>query len=359
MIAYGKLTENVASFCSFLRSEYGFSIGMAEPQDALRAMSVIGIDNVDRVRSALRAICCTSRDQLAVFDLAFDAFFLQQKRRVRQGKALRREVPPRPNPKIKIEAGDAMERWEAMRARYSSIPAVSVPPKLRPADALTLAAAGRYVARVRRGRSRRWKPQPRGSRIDVRRTLRASLQSGGEPRVLRRLGHPLRNPRFVVLIDGSRSMSEYGSEALLLAYALRRRCARTRVFVFSTELREVTHALRSLQPRDLGDLGEAWGGGTRIGSSLRAFLCRYSVTLNDDTVVFVFSDGLEIGEARQLELGVRNLRRSGSALVWVNPLLALEEYTPLTRGMRAALPHLDEFVALRGCATFDMLGTRT
>jgi uncharacterized protein with von Willebrand factor type A (vWA) domain len=363
------LTSNVAAFCAYLRAEHDFSIGMGETQEALRAMQIIGVDDVTRVRAALRAICCTARDQLAPFDREFDAFFLEPERGARQSESMRRRgepAPParrpprestgtRPLHAQEGDVSDAAEQWEALRARYSAAPAQAAPPRLDAPDSAMLGAAGRFVARIRRGRSRRWAPQPRGRRIDVRGTLRASLQSGGEPRLLRRLGHPLRNPRFVVLIDGSRSMTEYATRALTLAYALRRRCVRTRVFVFSTELREVTRAVRSVQPGDLGNLGEAWGGGTRIGSSLRDFLHRYGASVTEEAFLFVISDGLELGDTSKLERAVHEMRRSGASVVWINPLLALEGYTPSSRGMQAVLPFLDDFIALEGSRTFDAI----
>jgi uncharacterized protein len=356
---YGALTANVAAFSDYLRTGYGFVLGMAEPREMLRALEIIGVERVARVRSAFRLICCASHDQRSTFDRAFDAFFLEPRRGVERSDALRLPVPPAERVQ-RVQADEApkspAQTWEALRARYSATASECAPPEIAVAGSVAmLAAASRFVARIERGRSRRWTPQPRGERIGIRQTLRASLQTGGEPRTLRRLGHPLRNPKFVVLIDGSRSMTSYGASSLQLAWALRRSCRRTRVFVFSTDLREVTRPLSAPRVRTLGNLGEAWGGGTRIGSSLQRFLRKERSALGVDTIVFVVSDGLEIGEAAQLERAAHTIRGTGAAIVWINPLLTIKGFTPTARGMHAALPYLDAFVPLAGVHTFEKI----
>ncbi len=142
-----------------------------------------------------------------------------------------------------------------------------------------------------------------GERFDLRRTLRASLRTGGDALEPRALGHPLRNPRFVVLLDGSRSMSEHAPKMLQFAYALAKRSRRADVFLFSTKLQDVTRNLRDADPRQsyrLDDLGEAWGGGTRIGASLTEFVRAYGARLTSDTFAIVVSDGLDVGEIGRL-----------------------------------------------------------
>ena len=204
--------------------------------------------------------------------------------------------------------------------------------------------ANALVTRVRLGRSRRWKPQPRGVRFDVRRTLRASLHTGGDAMVLHRLGHPLRNPRFVVLLDGSRSMECYAGAMLLFALALCRRTRRADAFLFSTALRDVTRDLRDAARSGsyrLAGLGEAWGGGTRIGASLNAFVRRFGARLTSQTFVIIFSDGLDVGDIPELDHAMREIARRSAAIAWVNPHAGEPGYVPSARGMQAALPYVD------------------
>jgi uncharacterized protein with von Willebrand factor type A (vWA) domain len=179
--------------------------------------------------------------------------------------------------------------------------------------------------------------------------MRESLQLGGEPLRLRRLGHPLRNPRVIVLIDGSRSMTEHANDVLGFADALVRRSLRARVFAFSTEVRDITHDVRR---GALPQLGPAWGGGTRIGESFRSFVRRYGAVLDDNTVVLVFSDGLDFGDCNVVANAAQTLRRRSAALVWLSPNAGVPGYVPATQAMRAVLPSL---TALVGASEFRKL----
>jgi uncharacterized protein len=171
----------------------------------------------------------------------------------------------------------------------------------------------------------------------------------------RMLAHPLRNPRFVVLLDGSRSMSEYSARMLQFAYALCRRTRRASAYVFSTKLREVTRQLRTAARTAyrLEGLGEAWGGGTRIGASFIEYLRTFSGLLSDQTFVIVMSDGLDVGEIPQLQRAMREIARRSAAIAWVNPHADSPGYMPSADGMQAALPYLTTLVS------FDRLSALT
>ena len=237
-----------------------------------------------------------------------------------------------------------------MHARYSPAAAAGDVAVI-PQEGLDAAQvrANELVTRIRLGRSQRWKPQVHGARFDLRRTLRASLHTGGDAIVLHRLGHPLRNPRFVVLLDGSRSMEPYAGPMLQFALALCRRTRRADAFLFSTELRDVTRDLRDAARHGsyrLEGLGEAWGGGTRIGANLNAFVRRFGSRLTSQTFVIIFSDGLDVGEIPELERAMREIGRRSAAIAWINPHAGEPGYAPSVRGMQAALPYVDIFVGM-------------
>jgi uncharacterized protein with von Willebrand factor type A (vWA) domain len=226
------------------------------------------------------------------------------------------------------------------------------------------AAARRLVAGLRLGRSRRWAVLARGGRFDARRTMRASLQTGGDPIDLRFRGHPLRNPRFALLVDGSRSMSDRTEAFIAFARALCSQTARAGAFFFSTELSDVTRALRArerseAQSGELANLGEAWGGGTRIGASLETFVTTHGARLlSPETLVIIFSDGLDVGDVRRLESAMREIDRRSAGIVWLNPHAATPGYAPTARGMRAALPYVTLFAAAPDAKAFDELAAR-
>ena len=380
------LSTNIAAFCRFLRDEHAFSTGHSEAHDALRALEAVGVEERSRVRAALRLVCCGSPDQIAVFDRAFDSFFLDpdrglpqpayHPRHTRPG----RERPDRPMPPAPADdasmsagggtllerqpAGDAPDdatAWQILRARYSPDAARPVaPPLVADRDAAMLAAAAHVIAGVQLGRSRRWRAVERGRRLDLRRTMRASLQTGGDPVDLRRRGHPLQ-PRFVVLIDGSRSMSDRSSAIVAFARALCVCSSRTSVFVFSTALRNVTRELRSAHGENahLASLGDAWGGGTKIGASLITFLAEHGArSLSPDTVFVIHSDGLDVGETDKLERAMREIHRRSAGVVWLNPHAGAAAYAPTARGMRAALPYVTLLAAANDSRGFEALARR-
>jgi uncharacterized protein len=387
----GDLAANVVDFAARLRRDLGFSAGQAEAREALRALEIVGVADLARVRDAFRLIFCTRRSEAERFDEAFDAFFLhpmegvaQDRYRPRHSRALRtaREEPEHSQNETRTEARSqsaeqrTAEELEKTHGLAGSKPTGGAEEPPQPASAVSSWEVGRYsprtgaaraplvtassvrallpladrlVAKFRMGRLRRWRPQRGGPRFDMRRTLRSSLHTGGDPVALRTLGHPLRNPRFAILIDGSRSMASHGALMLEFAYALCRRSRRTSVFVFSTDLREVTREVRKALPNvehRLLDTGESWGGGTMIGANLERFVRAHTSRLDDQTVVIIASDGLDAGDVRELAHALRELRRRCAAIIWANPLAASPNYRPEALGMKTALPFIDEFVGV-------------
>jgi uncharacterized protein with von Willebrand factor type A (vWA) domain len=318
-------------------------------------------------------VYCASPDEVGRFDNAFDAFFFGPQgvaqpnltsRHTRPGPERTREPDPsrasRPREERRDagasddgtgrvaerrpadDANDPATAWQTLRARYSAA-AARAPAPLVPADALDamLAHAGRLIAGVRIARERRRRPRRDGDRIDLRRTLRASVQTAGDPIDLRRTARARRSARFVLLIDGSRSTAEHAGPMLQFAYAMVQRSRRANAFVFSTELRDVTRALREKDRvgRPLAGMGDAWGGGTRIGDNLAAFVREHGARLlSPRTVVFIFSDGLDVGSLDRLARAMRELRARSAAVVWLNPHAGSPDFAPTARGMRVALP---------------------
>jgi uncharacterized protein with von Willebrand factor type A (vWA) domain len=372
-------TSGIATFTAALRDQHGFGVGHAATRDALRAAEVVGITDAAHLRRAFRAVYCATPDEAARFDGAFDAFFLAAQgiaqpnltsrhtrpgpERARESDRDRKDDEHRRPPEQRRDADEndastsrVVERrpveddndpatvWQTLRARYSAAAARAPAPPIPAAglDAM-LAHASRLIAAVRIARSRRRTPRRTGDRIDLRRTLRASVGTGGDPIDLRRTARALRSARFVLLIDGSRSTAEHAGPVLQFAYALLQRSRRANAFVFSTALRDVTQTLRERDRagRPLGDLGEAWGGGTRIGDNLLAFVREHGARLlSPQTLVFIFSDGLDVGSLDRLERAMRELRARSAGVVWLHPHAGAAAFAPSARGMRTALPYV-------------------
>jgi uncharacterized protein with von Willebrand factor type A (vWA) domain len=235
-------------------------------------------------------------------------------------------------------------------------------PDVSGVDEAWVAAARMLVRRVQLGPSRQWRAAQKGRRFDLRRTLRASVQTGGEPLAPRWLTRPRRQPRFIVLVDGSRSMSQYASTALKLAAALGAATSRVEVFTFSTALQRVTTDLQRgarAGTYRFHQLAAAWGGGTAIGACLAEFVRTFGPRLlTRNAVVIVASDGLDVGEPETLRAAMQALRRRSGALVWLNPLLESPGYEPTARGMSTARPFVTTFSSVNDLAGFVRLSRR-
>lgn len=208
--------------------------------------------------------------------------------------------------------------------------------------------------------SRRQAPANRGG-VDVPRTVRRTLRNAGELTALSYRAPRTRPRRLVVLVDVSGSMAPYADALLRFAHiAVGRHPASTDVFTIGTRLTRVTRALKLRDPdKALAASGEVipdWSGGTRLGEGLKAFLDRYGQRgTARGAVVVLCSDGWERGDATLLGEQMQRLARLSYSVVWVNPHKGKDGYAPLTAGMQAALPYVDEFVAGHSMAALEKL----
>jgi uncharacterized protein with von Willebrand factor type A (vWA) domain len=206
-------------------------------------------------------------------------------------------------------------------------------------------------------RTRRARRSHHGERLDVRATLRRSRRTGGDPVERLRRRRRERPRRLVALLDVSGSMAAYARAYLLLLEGAGR-AAGAEVFVFATRLTRVTAALREGRARAALERASAaapdWAGGTRLGEALREFNDRFGRRgMARDAVVVVLSDGWERGDPALVGREMQRLARLAYRIVWVNPRVAAPGFEPVTGGMSAALPHVDELVSGHSVAALD------
>jgi len=347
----------------------GARVGVDELLAAHRALRAVDAADRDSAYFALRAALCSRREDLAVFDAAFEAGFAQQ-------------APAQPVPEpladvasLVLPRAGVPQRETVVDVEADVVPAAwSDVELLRDKDFADYTEEERRLVRgimgslARRGPERpsrrtrashRRGAQPHASRPDLRRTVRASLRHGGEPfeRHWRERGE--RQRPLVFVCDVSGSMEPYAR--LLLQYMQACVAARRRVeaFVFGTRLTRVTRELRGRDPdRALERASTAaadWSGGTRIGEALATLNREHGRRLGRGAVVVLLSDGWDRGDPDELAEEMARLRRCARRLVWLNPLKAHPDYEPLTRGMRAALPHVDDFLAGNSLASLEQL----
>ncbi len=343
------MTESdIIRFCRFLRAN-GFSAGVTESVASVEAVRAVGLD---AVRWALRAAISSSKEEWDSFDRLFDAFWsgphLDQRRIPNRTAKEPRGfwvLTGEPNGVARPTSRDAAEIVGASPyARLKNVDFSEIPQTDQPAlDRL----AERLLKQMSWRLSRRRKIAEYRGRVDLRRTIRANISRGGDPIKLRYKDRKSQPARIVILLDVSGSMSLYSMFLLRFAHALHRHFKRADTFVFSTRLVSIGAMLRS---RKLADAMKAlttcaadWSGGTRIGGSLHEFNARHARLLSRDTAFIILSDGWDTGNPEMLASELRSVKDRVRKVIWMNPLLGLEDYKPLTRGMAAALPHVDVF----------------
>ena len=360
-----RLLENLMIFGRVLRRA-GIDVHPGRLLDVVEALGHVNLGARDEVYHACRTLLVHRQEQIAVFDRAFEAFWREH----HEGQARR---DPRHDeshaPSVAIEeilAPDDLTTFEADGAE-GNVPTPERGQKtwsdlgvLADKDfaAFTtdeMAEAGAALSRLvwnpGERRTRRW-VRGRGSRIDLRRAIAESLRTGGEVVKLGRRARRLRPRPLVLLCDVSGSMERYSRLLLHFAHAVSWRHHRVEAFLFSTELTRITRQLRTPRPNDaLAAVSRSvpdWSGGTRIGGAVKEFHQRWGRrVLNGGPVVLLISDGWDRGDPAELADQIARLQRSCHRLVWLNPLIGTADYAPLTRGLRAALPFVDDFLPAR------------
>jgi uncharacterized protein with von Willebrand factor type A (vWA) domain len=219
--------------------------------------------------------------------------------------------------------------------------------------------AARLVRQMAARPSRRWRPALRGARINLRQLMRRSLRTGGDVVELTYRERRLRKTKLVLLCDVSGSMDLYSRFLLQFLYALQNCFARVETFVFSTRLSRITDQLRrrpyAVALHRLSAGVDDWSGGTRIGDCLLDFASSWPRLIDRRTVVVVMSDGWDAGDPATLASTLAAIRERAGRVVWLNPLLGSPTYRPETRGMAAALPHLDVFAPVHNLTSLRAL----
>ena len=268
----------------------------------------------------------------------------------------RKGAPPGPGPEL--DGGEtSLGAWSEDELLRTKDFAAMTPEEFARARKLIQAIA---VARPQR-RTRRLRPDSKGRALDVRRLVRASLATGGDPVERAFRSRSTVHRKLVLILDVSGSMEAYARPLLLYLHAARGSGRAVETFAFGTRLTRLTPELGARSPEVAFEAATArvrdWSGGTRIGTSLKAYNDEWGRrALTRGAVVVVLSDGCERGDASVVAAEMARLARQAFAVVWVNPLKGHSEYEPLAAGMRAALPSVDRFLAGHDIASLEGLG---
>jgi uncharacterized protein with von Willebrand factor type A (vWA) domain len=376
----GRIADNIVYFARALRKA-GMRVGPASVKDAIEAVLAAGIGSRDDFYWVLHSVLVTRHEDHAVFDEAFRLFWKsrelvekliamfspvapdkreKQKPRAAESRVSdamfeghKRNQPVNPEPDIEIDARFTVSGAEVLRAKdFAQMTAAEIN------------QAKRAIAELKlpfdKVKTRRFKPDPHGSRIDPRAMMRAASRTGGELILPKFKSLREIHPPLVVLADISGSMSQYTRIFLHFLHALADKRRRVHTFVFGTRLTNLTRQMRHRDPdQAMADCSAAvqdWSGGTRIGDTLHEFNRLWSRrVLGQGAIVLLITDGLERDEIDGLSEEIERLHKSCRRLIWLNPLLRFDGFEPRARGVRTMLPHVDEFRAVHNLAALTDL----
>ncbi len=312
---------------------------------------------------ALRAILCSSEDEWVLFEDLFTAFWSESDSR--PGSSFQKSDPQtigfyRAGTRESIRNGCRLWQWfgagrggrtESLfrSKRLSSDSKRSISRRMPRTDLEELERiALRLLRRMSHRVARKLRARKCREIVDLRRTIRQSIGRGGDLIDLRYKGPKRERAKLVILLDVSDSMNPYSFFLLKFAYVLGKHSKEVKSFIFSTILVEITDLLRTRRMSDalrmLSQMTMGWSGGTRIGGSLQDFNRRHApALLSRNTVFIILSDGWDTGPPEELAAEMRKIKHRVVKLIWLNPLLGLEDYKPVTRGISAALPFIDVF----------------
>lgn len=363
----GKLVSNIMHFARALRLT-GLPVGPGKLLEAVRAVEVVGPRRRDDFYWALHAVLVERHEQHEIFEQAFRLFWRDP--RLLQGAApLVRSGTERRRPKQldpvrqrvldALMAGAKDEELEQPEPEVELDRALSYSPEevfrhkdFESMSAAELAAARQAIARMRlpivRLPTRRFVADPQGQRVDMRATLRAGLRTSGLIMPLRRKTRTTRPPPLVILCDVSGSMSRYSRLFVHFVHAVTSDRERVSTFLFGTQLSNVTRHLRhkdvDIALDRIGAAVEDWSGGTRIGVCLKEFNLHWSRrVLGQGALVLLITDGLDRDDVGVLAVEIERLHKSCRRLIWLNPLLRYEGFRAEAAGVKAILPHVDDF----------------
>ena len=372
------LAINVMHFLRMLRFS-GLPVGPGKMLLAIEALAGIDIHRREDVYWALHAVCVERHSQSDLFRMAFDYFWTAQVREESGFDSLddvvEQNTRPQDNPlprrlaEALMQAGLASRQInEATEIEFDSKETWSAVEQLRSKDFETMSADEQAVTKrvMQKFRlpipdipNRRFRPHPAGRRIDMRATLRNTVRTGSFID-LKHKKRVRRHPPLVVLCDISGSMSRYSRMFLHFVHAITNDRDRVHTFVFGTRLTNITRHLRhrdvDIALAKVSEGVEDWSGGTRIGHCLHDFNTSWSRrVLGQGAVVLMISDGLDRDAGEGIGAEIERLHKSCRRLIWLNPLLRYAGFEPKSKGIKALLPHVDDFRTVHNLASLGDL----
>jgi uncharacterized protein with von Willebrand factor type A (vWA) domain len=371
----GQLIVHVLAFGYLLR-EMGVPVSPGQMVDLTAALDHVPVTSREDFKASLRCMLVLRHEDLPLFDAAFEFYWRQTSSSDMEMELMQSVIPqtrvPRRQlrlPRRRDEDAEPPEP-EQERDELELQLTFSRDEVLRKKDFAQCSweevqAAKEMIQRMRwrieERPTRRRRSALRGRMLDFRRTLRRNMRYGGELLQLAWRETQTTPRPLVVICDISGSMERYSRILLQFVHAITEGLGDVESFVFGTRLTRITRQLRHRDIDDAIDLVSKqvtdWSGGTRIGDAVREFNYRWGRrVLGRGPVVLLISDGWDRGDPQMLRREMDRLQRSCHRLIWLNPLLGSAGYEPLTVGMQAALPFVDDFLPVHNLVSLEQLG---
>lgn len=352
----------------------GMPLGVAETTKTLQSFKHIDITDQHQVRLAFKVICTGHHDSYSQFDDLFDSYWFnhgrersaiaQTRNQSRQNNQSRFQ-PGVDSTRSSSDDGEAEQpdgdssdseasasgEGRLIASKTTNIEKTDfrelmTPESLQQAEAIAI----KLARAIRDKRSRRQRAAVCGAKLDLRKTIRASISHGGVPFDLYRRNNPDRPVKIVALLDVSGSMTVYARVFLSFLKGLITHDTQTDAYLFHTSLVRISDALRDHDTfravNRLSLMAQGFGGGTKIGSNIKTFNQQYAArTVNGRSVVIILSDGYDTDPPDLMACELEKLKKRNCRIIWLNPLKGWKDYAPVARGMAAALPHLNHFAA--------------
>jgi hypothetical protein len=372
----------VANLLAFGRAlkQLGVKVSLSQVIDASRSLNLVDIAEKEDFRALLRSNLISQVEDFPIFDTVFDCFWREQNYERVPMETL--EIEGTPTESQAQEDGEeegldeafaetpAKDNVELENLDEFSIPTYSAQELLNRKDFSEMSVEeSRAIARailliatkIATQISRRKKHARKGATVDPRWTLRKNIKYGGDVVELVNRKRRIKKTKVVLLCDVSGSMDCYSRFLIQFMYGLQNELWGVETFVFSTSLTRITHLIRT---KDIANALEqisgsilGWSGGTNIGRSLQTFNRNFAPAMvTSRTIVVIISDGWDRGDVSLLERQMQDLKRRCKKVIWLNPLLASENYEPLCKGMQAALPYIDLFLSVHNVNSLVALG---
>lgn len=352
------LDQHLVGFSRYLRQQ-GLNVGVQETLAVLQAVHILSNPMESGIRTVTKSLFCNSKKEVDEFDDMFDSFWKGDSRRFRSHLTVSRQLRERENATASLIWLGGKGEGRESEDQSKEVRGANLQERLQRTDFTRLTEteselleeiARKLWIEMSRRLSRRLKESSKTGQVNIRRTIRKNISSGGDPVNLTFKARKLQKPRLVIFLDVSGSMDKYSFYLLRFIHAIQQNFQQVESFLFSTRLHCITDILRrnnfSGQLKELTERARAWSSGTAMGACFQEFNRKFAKhTLSRKSIVIILSDGLDTGSTEDLREELQKISRRTHKLIWLNPLKGTTGYQPEAGGMRAAMPLVDVFAS--------------